>query len=360
MKKGIIMEIDEAFLTLLTPEGEFLRTKKQDQIYMIGEEIHFFPMKTVQTRKSLFLFKSIFTTRSVWAVMAALVILFGSFLPLLQNNKAYAYMSIDANSSIELGVNKKMQVVKITGFNKEGKKVISQLQDWKKEDVTKITKSILIKMKQARLLEDNQKVIISTVRAKDQDEQSEKELQKNIAEIKSLAGKQDLNLTLLNATEEDRVEAHSHGVSTGKYQADKSKSLRKEKKKNINVNQSNNKDSFPQNEIVPPGQQKKMDNTPEMTKPVTQEYTKGQAGQAKAIPPGQQKKAENQVRQKQAYTKPQIQQQTKKSTKQETKQPIRQKLSSNGKNPSMAKGSSANNSNEKHKENLKNNNHKNK
>ncbi|MEH7118851.1 anti-sigma factor domain-containing protein [Neobacillus vireti] len=354
MKKGIIMEIDDAFLTLLTPEGEFLRTKKQNQIYTIGEEIHFFPMTTVQTRKSLFLFKNIFTTRSVWAVIAALVILFGSSLPLLQNNKAYAYMSIDANSSIELGVNKKMQVVKITGFNKEGKKVISELKDWKKEDVTKITKSILIQMKQARLLEDNQKVIISTVRAKDQDEQSEKELQKNIAEIKSMAGKEDLDLTLLNATEEDRVEAHSHGVSTGKYQADKSKSLRKEKKKNINVNQSNNKVPLPQNEVLPPGQQKKMANTPEMTKPVTQDYTKDQAGQSKAIPPGQQKKAENQVRPKQAFAKPQIQNQT----KQQTKQPTQPKQSSNGKNHSMAKGPSANNSKEKLKGNIKNNNHK--
>ena len=44
MKKGIVMEIDDAFLTLLTPEGEFLHARRQNQPYLIGEEIHFFPI----------------------------------------------------------------------------------------------------------------------------------------------------------------------------------------------------------------------------------------------------------------------------------------------------------------------------
>jgi hypothetical protein len=42
MKKGIVMEIDESCLTLLTPEGEFLHARRQNQPYAIGEEIHFF------------------------------------------------------------------------------------------------------------------------------------------------------------------------------------------------------------------------------------------------------------------------------------------------------------------------------
>jgi hypothetical protein len=42
MKQGIIMEIDDEFLTLMTPEGEFLHARRQNQPYAIGEEIHFF------------------------------------------------------------------------------------------------------------------------------------------------------------------------------------------------------------------------------------------------------------------------------------------------------------------------------
>lgn len=42
MKKGIIMEMDDSYLTLLTPDGEFCRAHKQDLPYTVGDEIHFF------------------------------------------------------------------------------------------------------------------------------------------------------------------------------------------------------------------------------------------------------------------------------------------------------------------------------
>jgi hypothetical protein len=339
MKKGIIMEIDGAFLTLLTPEGEFLRSKRQEQIYTIGEEIHFFPITNVQTRKSLFLLKNIPTTKSVWAVIAALFILFGSFLPLYQNNKAYAYMSIDGNSSIELGVNKQMQVVKITGFNKEGKKVISELSDWKKKDVSKITKAILTEMKQAGLLEDHQSVIISTVRAKKQDEQSEKELQKNIDEIKASAGKQELKLTLLNATPEDLNKAHNLGISTGKFQEDRYQFRQKEKQKKRNAKQKQNAVPSSQNEVIPPGQSKKINETNASTAPVKESSTQGPISSVRITnSPGQLKKEENQFKQHQGYTK----QQTTLQTNQQTKKQPQQQVHSNGKNQWKAKGKSAN------------------
>ncbi|WP_342041666.1 anti-sigma factor domain-containing protein [Bacillus sp. OTU2372] len=316
MKKGIIMEIDDAFLTLLTPEGEFLRTKKQDQIYTIGEEIHFFPSANVQTKNSLLLFllllKNILTSRSVLAVMAALIILFGSFFPLYQNNKAYAYMSIDANSSIEIGVNKKMQVVKLTGINKAGKEVISELKNWKKKDVSKITQSILAKMKQAGLLENKQPVIISTVQAEEQDEQSEKDLQKNLEELKALAGKQKLDLTVLKATQEDRKQAQNRGISTGKYQYQK-----KGKEKKKNTNQKNVAAPSRQLTIISPGQQKKLVDNQIDKKNTNAQIMPGD----KKIPPSQLKKDENQIIPNHGDNK---QQEPKQPPKQQTTQPAKQ------------------------------------
>ncbi|MCL6572409.1 MAG: anti-sigma factor domain-containing protein, partial [Bacillus sp. (in: Bacteria)] len=69
MKKGIVMDINDTFLTLLTPEGEFLRTKKQDHPYTIGEEIHFHPIASVPKSKSIYFVKNIFKVKSVWAVV---------------------------------------------------------------------------------------------------------------------------------------------------------------------------------------------------------------------------------------------------------------------------------------------------
>ncbi|MFL6563253.1 MAG: anti-sigma factor domain-containing protein, partial [Bacillus sp. (in: firmicutes)] len=146
------MEIDEVFLTLLTPEGEFLQARRQKQSYTLGEEIHFFPVGTIKTSFTFKRLKAIFSYKPVWVFMAALVIFLGSFIPVYQNNKAYAYMSIDVNPSIELGVNKKMKVVEITGFNTEGKKVISHLKNWKKKDVSVLAQTILAEMKKEGFL----------------------------------------------------------------------------------------------------------------------------------------------------------------------------------------------------------------
>lgn len=45
MKKGVILSVNKRFVTLLTPEGEFLKTKRQEREYEVGEEITFSPIK---------------------------------------------------------------------------------------------------------------------------------------------------------------------------------------------------------------------------------------------------------------------------------------------------------------------------
>jgi hypothetical protein len=221
MKKGIVMDINDTFLTLLTPEGEFLRTKKQDQPYTIGEEIHFHPIESVQKSKSIYSVKNIFKVKSVWAVVAALVIFLGSLMPMYQNNKAYAYLSIDVNPSIELGVNKKMQVIELTGYNKEGKGIISQLDDWKKEDVLELTQAILAQLKKDGFLKAKEHVIISTVRTKVLGKKVEKKLQDNIVAIKATVNHEQLKLTVLTGTKKEMEKAHTLGITTGKYQENK-------------------------------------------------------------------------------------------------------------------------------------------
>ncbi|WP_160720366.1 anti-sigma-I factor RsgI family protein [Bacillus sp. USDA818B3_A] len=290
MKKGIIMEIDDCFITLLTPEGEFLRSKKQDKLYNLGEEVHFFPITNVQNRISFTSIKNIFTAKTVWTITAALFILLGSLIPIRQNNKAYAYMTIDANSSIELGVNKNMQVVEMIGINKEGKQIISELKDWKKKDVSIITESILGEIKQAGG-DESEPVIISAVSTADEDEQSEKELKKNIDEIKVLAGKADLELTFIKATQKDRKKAHELGMSTGEYQQDK---FQQEVEKQGNKEQDNKQDN----------KQQKKNQSGEKEKQKPKNHTKNDdkaaSSPSAAIPAGQQKKVED----KQTFKEP--------------------------------------------------------
>ncbi|MGG1680012.1 anti-sigma factor domain-containing protein [Neobacillus sp. NRS-1170] len=316
MKKGIVMKIDNGFLTLLTPEGEFLRARKQDQAYSIGEEIHFFPIESSRTDKSFHGAKNILRQKSVWAAaMAFIIILGGAIIPMFQNDKAYAYMSIDVNPSIELGINKKMQVVEITGYNKEGKKVISELDDWENQNVSDVTKAILAEMKDEGYLNKNEKIILSTVRTKQLAKDAEEKLQKNIKEIKSAIKKQQLKPTYITETEETREIALKEGKTTGKYKSKLFNTVKDNEKtiENNKENKKENKKTAPptqsvKTEIVektePHGQIKKqIENT---TINNTSSENKNNRVGGNSVPPGQLKKMEEEtIKQNYGQTKKQ-------------------------------------------------------
>ncbi|CAH2715489.1 hypothetical protein BACCIP111895_02673 [Neobacillus rhizosphaerae] len=303
MKTGIIMEIDDVFLTLLTPEGEFLRANRQNHPYALGEEIHFFPVESGNPFKAIDIFKNIFKLKTVWAVMAAIIIFLSTCVPIYQNNKAYAYMSIDINPSIELGVNKKMQVIELYGYNKAGKQVISQLKNWNKKDVSGLTKVILAEMKNAGYINNNEHVIISTVRTKKPEENVEKELQKNMDKIKATVDSQHLELTVLTATEKELDKAHQLGITAGKYQENKIQSANLEKNKEKEKEKAFENKNKPvekavpsdHSQAIPPGQLKKQqENNSIQNEKKAETVGSGDRNRwgGNSMPPGQLKKME--------------------------------------------------------------------
>ncbi|MCM3767439.1 anti-sigma factor domain-containing protein [Neobacillus niacini] len=280
MRKGIIMDMDEGLLTVLTPDGEFLHATRLDRPYAIGEEISFFPIeRTIQSKKP-FLF---FGLKSVLALSAALLVVFGSLFPMYQSNHAYAYMSIDVNPSIELGINKKMQVVELTGFNKEGKEIIAHLNNWKKQDVAKITKTIINEMEKEGYLKVKKQLVLSTVRTEEAEKQIEKQLEANIKEIKAAATEQQLELTVVSGTEQDLQKAHELGLTTGKYQT---------KSRNIKQHNEKSKGDSQPSVKVPPGHLKKQDND---NIGISNDIVEAAHQAGKQMPPGQQKKNEEQA-----------------------------------------------------------------
>lgn len=336
MKKGIVMEIDESFLTLLTPEGEFLHATRQNQPYAIGEEIHFFPIEMVKTSNQLNPLKNFFRMKPVLGLMAAVVIFLGTLIPMHQNNKAYAYMSIDVNPSIELGVNKKMQVVEMTGFNQEGKKIISRMNDWEKEDVSELAKTILAEIKKDGFLKTEDHVIISTVRTNELEVKVEKKLQENIEEIKETVNKQKVKVTVLKATEKELDKAHKLGITFGKYHEKEIKESKElTSKEKAKEEQKDNKavPMSPKDHI--PSSQNQNQNQSQIDKGLSQKNisidnkkkTEMNRVDGKVIPPGELKKIEeNQPKQKPELHKKQKNQMEKKSENKITTRNENQKL----------------------------------
>jgi hypothetical protein len=266
MRKGVILEINDLYLTLLTPEGEFLRARKLQHDYQVGEEIHFFPETLTVKKKRLNLsFLNSFKARTI-ALTAALMLAMAALLPAYQNGQVYAYLSIDVNPSIELAVNDDLKVLRMTGYNPEGEEIIGQVKDWKKKDAAVVAELILEEIKDEGFLKEKNDVVIATVHKKKANESVDRKLEKKISEIKKSTEIEDLNLKVMEATIEDREKAKKQGVTTGVYkekQKDKPKPAAKpvEKEKPSNpepVKKDPAPSVVPQPEKKePPGQVKK-------------------------------------------------------------------------------------------------------
>lgn len=317
LKKGIIMEMNDSYLTLLTPDGEFLRAQKQDIPYSIGEEIYFFPVEDMIRRNREFRLINIFKLKALWVSAAAILILLGSAIPIYQSNQAYAYMSFDTDSNIELGLNKKMQVVEITGFSEEAEKIISNLRDWKKKDASEITPIILAKLEKAGFINQAEPVVITTIKTKTLAAEVETRLEKNIEEIKQSVDYEQLEVNMYTTTEEDIAKAHDSGIPVGKNYKGKNKSAHKKHSNNNNkseASQSENNQSqssvsaeqAPAESHFPPGQVKKQteNNSVQMETPAGGKViTEDQTLKSNQIAPEQQKKSQGQQKKNQGQVK---------------------------------------------------------
>lgn len=214
MRKGVVLDIEERYVTLLTPDGEFMRTRKLSQEYQKGEEIYFIPVEVDHSWKS-----KVFPIRNrlklnALILTAVMMVLAVALFPIFENRQVYAYMSIDVNPSIELELNDNLNVISMKGYNSAGENIINQLKDWKKENAVLVAKKVLDEMEKQGYLENQKHVLIGTVPS---EEDSNSELEETITEIKKVTEAEQLELTVVTATEEERSDAIKQGITSGTF-----------------------------------------------------------------------------------------------------------------------------------------------
>jgi len=115
--KGIVVEVTARDqVTVMTPQGEFLRVPFHKPVY-VGQEI------TYTIKKPPFYLK--------WSVAAVLLVaLVGSAGQLREipgGAVPEVYVTLDINPSIELGLNSGQRVVYVDGLNQDGKALLGKL-----------------------------------------------------------------------------------------------------------------------------------------------------------------------------------------------------------------------------------------
>ncbi|CEG26590.1 anti-sigma factor domain-containing protein [Bacillus sp. B-jedd] len=220
MRTGIVLDMDETSLTLLTPDGEFVRADRKKRIYSIGEEISFDPVGGMERRKK-FAFGKLTGMKRAWMAAAAVFLLMASALiPLQSTDKVYAYMSIDVNPSIELALNDGMQVVKMNAYNPEGNKIVSSLKHWEKEPVSNVAEQILSEINRQGYFAKTNDVIISAVNANKVKPEAEEKLKETMKAITEKAAQGQHRVKVYNGSQKDLKEARKLGLTTGKYKAE--------------------------------------------------------------------------------------------------------------------------------------------
>ena len=244
MKKGVVLSVNKFSITLLTPDGEFDKSRRLPRNYEIGEEISYHP--TENPLKS-FLSFPVIQTAVISAVVTCLM-LFSIVIPRFSTHVS-AYMTIDINPSIELGVNDELQVVELRGINADGKRVISHIQEWKNEDVSDIAEEIVLKTKELGYMNDSTREIIVSKTMIEDDKKLDKQLNQEIKGFTSEISIANTEVKLIQATENDRDQAKQQGISTGKFidqklkeQKGKNEKSNVEKKKDDQSNKGNVKD----------------------------------------------------------------------------------------------------------------------
>jgi len=300
------MEINERFLTLLTPDGEFLQAKKLERHYQIGQEIDFFPVEQeeVEKRSILSIFQGI-TAKLVFAAALVFMLVTASVIPFNGKNEVYAYMSIDINPSMELALNEEYQVIDINPYNEEAKQVVEKLSNWKKKDVHIITKQIIEEIEKQGYTEKNHEIVIATVFVEEKTKENDQRWQKEITQIQSNIRHENIEVEVVQGTKEEREKAKEKGITTGalkkKQLEAKPKETKEQNQKARPINpdkqeQQDNEKLYPSSKKghengkqIPPGQEKKTSDQAGRQSPSRQEK-KTSEQDSKQIPPGQKKK----------------------------------------------------------------------
>ncbi|RXZ84113.1 anti-sigma factor domain-containing protein [Paenibacillaceae bacterium] len=214
MKRGIVMQIEKHYLIAMTPEGQFTKAAKSPD-NRIGDEITIAPVSSSNRRFAFW--------GSVGA--AALLLVMLSWL-LVPGHQVVAYVSLDINPSLEVGIDNGKRVRELRAWNEEGENVIDGML-FSGLPVEKVIKQIMERFNSAAYLEaDYRDVIVTSVLVSDSERLSDgfetglvKKLEQVIKEAlagDSFESDNNIRVTFLQAPASLRDAAVKEGVTSGK------------------------------------------------------------------------------------------------------------------------------------------------
>ena len=212
MYKGLIMEIKNDCLIVLTEDANYIKLKKKGNIH-IGKKILFIEEDIIRERKK--------SLKSLVAIAAAIILMITTIISQfssIESFKTYAIVSLDINPSLEFQIDKREIVRKVRPLSKDGKELINNNMIG-----MKIEEAIILSIKMAldKKYINNiyNLVLVSEVIIEDELENPTVIEDKILEKVEKDKDLQDIKLLYLNSNKEDLEKARENQVSVGKYRA---------------------------------------------------------------------------------------------------------------------------------------------
>lgn len=200
VRKGLYIEQKNNRSVFLMEDGQFVHGHPASPL-SIGEEGYFYPL----AEKYKWNWVAIFAPAI--PIIAILVLFFSTMLP---SENAFAYVQLEMDSSIEIGVDAAHRVVSIRELDEGGEELIGKLGEWKGEELDKlIERSISISMG-----EITGQITITTA-ANRKTMTSAIQLDQLVLKASSAAAKPNINVRLKKATITQRDESIDENIPVG-------------------------------------------------------------------------------------------------------------------------------------------------
>ncbi|CAG7646637.1 anti-sigma factor domain-containing protein [Paenibacillus allorhizosphaerae] len=217
MNKGVVMEISDKSIIVMRPDGKFERVSRKKRNCEIGEEIAYAD-SGINWRSP-----SVAGRSAIAAAVIFCLVLFASFNGKLGSPEVIAYISMDINPSIEMGIDMNENVLELRGLNEDGNELVQNIS-YKGEKLESVASRLLDKAEEKSLAKGEAEIVIaSTVvqeNAKVSDTQLATKLQEQVTkhiEKTHPAEASSYQVAAFAAPQEVRQAAVQNGVSMGKY-----------------------------------------------------------------------------------------------------------------------------------------------
>lgn len=152
MKKGIIMEKRRNYVIVLTADGSFEKGIHLNEHALVGEEVCFHTLQRKSNKRKLLFIK-------LWSIVLLFTL---SFLltHFVSQHRAYAYIHVDINPSIELKVDENLNVLEISAQNKDALQIVEHLDELEISQLEAIISEIMADCEKQGVARNGKEILI--------------------------------------------------------------------------------------------------------------------------------------------------------------------------------------------------------